>query len=227
MKKRLDEWFFSLVRHVRNNDEHMEKALYELVDSVHFTQQSIFHSNHWTKLVAIVDDKLPDMKLYSKETWYELATPALYMSIREMKESVFERLFDEDFRQLPIDREFSGLYRLLRNLVANEIQKDLLDGNTIYEYTHREVEWPESPEEDDDDPVCDMFPDKDSVEDTVLDGLVLDQVRDIVSDMEWEIITAEHGDGPMLAEKYGTTVNNIWIIKFRAVKNLQEIFCKE
>jgi len=227
MKKLLDIRFFELVRIIRNNSPGMEDALYELVDSVHFTQQSIFHSNHWAKLVMIVDNKMTGIRLNSKETWYELATPALYMSIREMKESTFEGLYDEDFRQLPIDREFSGLYRLLRNLVANEIQKDLLDGNTIYEYTHREVEWPESPDEDDDNPAYDVFPDKDSIEDIAMDNLVLEQVRYMVSEMEWEIITAEHGDGPALAEKYDTTEGNIHQIKFRVINRLQEVFCNE
>ena len=180
----VDERFLNSVKHVHDMDEYMEEALHELTSSIHFARPSIFFTTRWFKLVQLVDNKIANMRLRNNETWETLVMSALILSIAEMDDDEFDTLYCTDIEKAPMDREDSCLYRALRNLVANEIQKDLLDGNTVYEYTHREVEWPESPDEDDDGPPYDMFADDESIEDTAFRNLILEQAKDMVSEME-------------------------------------------
>jgi len=223
----LDIDFFYSIQSVHFNDDNADESLEWLVESPHFVQTCTFHSKKWENIVRTVDMKYDGFKIRTKKVWKELVKPALFLAIRTIDPDEFDSMFEHDMCEIPISRSDSLLYTYLINAVSTEIQRDLFDGNTFYEYITHETEWPADPEEPEE-PYDDAFYyDGPGVEDEALDTVVLEQVRDMVSDMEWEIITAEHGDGPALAEKYETTVNNIWVIKFRTLKKLQEIFCKE
>ena len=211
---------------IRNRDGDIGGMLDTLANSMNFCRMALFVPAEWERLYRVLEAR-KDNDRVSKKNWPDLAMPAIFLSVCEMPTKEWNTALKADLSAQPENRWDSQLYVYIRNKVRDEIQRDLFDGSTFFEFVTHEEEWPADPDEPEE-PWDDAFyyegPD---VEEVVFDTIILDEIREMVSDMEWEIITAEHGDGPMLAEKYGTSVNNIWIIKFRTLKYLQGIFCKE
>ena len=105
------------------------------------------------------------------------------------------------------------------------IERCILDGNTLHQETGRfEDEWPQVYDEEADEmvpyePVADF-----DTENIALDNVTAHQIMDELSEKDIEILTAEHGDGPALAEKYRMSVEAVWVKKHRLIKKMQEKF---
>ena len=213
-------------RVIRYNDGNIEEALDTLATSMNFCQLALFRPPKWEQLCMALEMR-DEVDRVSVDNWPMLVSSSLFLVLKEIPEDRWVELFRKDIDGEVTERGNSGLYSLVRNMLSREIQKDLFDGSTIFTYLTGDEEWPADPE-DPEEPWEDAFyyegPD---VEEEALNKLLLDQIRDLVSDMEWEILTAEHGDGPALAKKYVISESYVRDIRQRTIKRLQNELCDE
>jgi len=213
-------------RKIRDCSDGMEEALDTLVTSKNFDRMALFVTADWEQIYFVLEEK-NDADRVTKENWREMLAPAIFLAVREMPDDLWGEALLHDLETEPEYRMESHLYRYLRNRIREEIQRDLFDGSTFYEYTTHEEEWPADPDEPDEPWLDAFYYDGPSVEEEVETKLFLDKIKALVTEREWDIITADHGDGPMLAEKYETSESNIRNIRQRTLERLQEVFCDE
>jgi len=211
---------------IRNRDGNIGEMLDTLANSMNFCRMALFVPAEWERLYRVLEARKDDDRV-SKKNWPDLAMPAIFLSVCEMSNKRWNAALRADLENEPENRWDSLLYTYIRNRTRDEIQRDLFDGSTFFEFVTHEEEWPADPDEPEDPWEDAFYYDGPDVEEVALDTIVLDQVRDMVSDMEWEIIMAEHGDGPMLAEKYKTSESNIRNIRQRTLEKLHATFCDE
>ena len=210
--------FFEDIEKIQNHSEDMEEALERLVESELFSKRALFFDNSWNVLCGYAEYRGRDVRKYDTDWYRELLSPALFLVVSEIPQAQWDNLREEDNNCTEYEYWHDcETYKYLCNAISTEIQRDLLDGLTLKQ--RRRLEKEREDEGDPPEPDFDTLVDEElDVEEEALNNILLDQVRGMVNDEEWEIITASHGDGPELAEKYGVTESAIrsrrqWVIE--------------
>jgi len=210
--------FFRDIEAIQNHSEDMEEALGRLVESLLFSRVALFYKDSWSKVCFQAARAGKEIYHNNPEQYNELLKPAIFLALCELPQEEWEELRAEDEYCTEYEHRYDSVtYSYLCNRVREEIEKDLLDGATLFRHVgKKEDEWPIDDFSELDQ---DAFTDEEvDVEDEAINNILLDKIRGMVNDEEWDIITAEHGDGPELAEKYGVTESAIrsrrqWVIE--------------
>ena len=219
-----DNSLFEDIKTVRERGEDMEEALERLTASIHFTRISIIHSMRWERLCEYVDQNQLNLLMSGKEYWAELIMPELFLAICEVPEAEWDAMWYADMNRQPEKREHSVVYLYLRNIVSGGLQRALLDGATTKQYDGRGDEsWP-TENGDPTEPDLDAFEDPNCLEDTALNKILAAQIRETLTDDEYDILMAGYGDDPELAERLGVSEGTIRMRRFHLRRRLQNEF---
>jgi len=212
--------FFEDVEKIQNHSEDMEEALERLVGSELFSHVSTFYGDSWEELCFQASRMGKDIFYKNPEQYNELLRPAIFLVVCGLPQEEWNRIRTKDSWCIEYERRYdSATYVYLCNQIRREVERDLLDGVTLWQHNEREEEgWP-AEVGDSTEPDVDAFVDEEvDVEEEALNNILLEQIHGMVNDEEWDIITSSHGDGPELAEKYGVTESAIrsrrqWVIE--------------
>jgi len=216
--------FFRDIEAIQNHSEDMEEALERLVESPVFSRIAVFFGDSWIELCYQASRMGKTIFSNNPNQYHALLRPAIFLVLCELSQEGWDRLRAEDDYCTEYDYCYDcETYVSLCNKIRREIEKDLLDGVTLRQHSGREEDaWP-TEENDPSEPDQDAFIDEEvDVEDEALNNILLDKIRGMVNDEEWDIITAEHGDGPELAKRYGVSVEVIWKRRERLISYLRE-----
>lgn len=219
-----DNSLFEDIKTVRERDDDMEDALERLVESPHFGRTPTFYSQHWELLRPRAEARERGLYLDNRDTWKELLRPVLFLAICEVSDEEWIALWEADVENPPKVVTDSEVYYYIRNAIRNEIQKHLLDGKTLYQdELHGEQSWP-TEDEDPFEPDLDFFEAPRNIEEDAINSLVAAQIREVLTDDEYDILMAEYGDDPELAEQLGVSEGTIRMRRFHLRRRLQREF---
>jgi len=134
----LTKEFFEDIKKVRENKEDAEEALERLISSQLFSNVAVFYGNGWAQMRYLAESRQEGLCLGTKDTWKELARPALFLAICEIKEDSWNNLLMKKER----NSYKNDLYIYLVNTLRAEIERFLLNGTTLSQERYRdEDEW--------------------------------------------------------------------------------------
>lgn len=200
MEQTLGQEYFDNLLEAR---EGSKEALELLVQSTYFSHVALFFGEVWDTLrersLAIIS---------CDNDWYDLVRPALFLSIMEIPDIQWKHLWDDT--QL---RFANILYRYLMNATRREIETFLLDGLTLEQELFRdEAELPVIEWDSDDDEFDNVVPESmispDNTEEQALNNILIQEIKDSLSDMEWIILTNDWGNDTLLAQELGLSGSN-------------------
>jgi hypothetical protein len=191
-----------------------------------FIRPTVFHGKHWMTLKQFSNAEEATAYDEWKENWYTLLRPALFLAVREMDEILWISLY----KPRDCSAFESGLYNHLITNIRNEIEKDLLDGDTLRQTMWRgDEDWPEEEWEDAAGDDLEMYvPESmispDNTEEQATDNMLLQEIKDYLDDEEWLILTVEYGEDESLAETLGISVNALNTRRNRIRKRVLVLF---
>jgi len=222
----LTKEFFEDVYNIRVNNDKAVVSLESLIHSELFTQVSVFHGGRWATLCMLVESRRDDLTIRTKEAWYDLVRPEMFLAIREMDEVTWDRLW----HTTECDRYESDLYRYLINHLIRGIERDLLNGTTLdQELLREEQEWPDDDWEDaTGDELETYIPENmiapNNTEEEAMNNMLLQEIRDYLDEDEWLILTGDYGEDECLAETLGVKVGTLRMRRNRIRKRVLILF---
>lgn len=217
-----NENFFEDIRIVREEVD-CDEALERLASGKELSRVTIFWGRSWDILCSRAYNRDTTTNLMSKEGWQGMVTPAIYIAIRELPDEEWAALWEYDMLTQPQHHEHSKLYKHIRNTARYEIETDLLDGVTLDRDLRIDKRECDPNVEYGDGKILPLEPiAPNNIEEEALNNVFAHQIMAKLTEEDIEILTADHGDGPGLAEKYNMSEEAIRVRRHRLIKNLQE-----
>lgn len=224
----LTKEFFEDVYNIRVNNDKAVVSLESLIHSELFTQVSVFHGGRWATLCMLVESRRDDLTIRTKEAWYDLVRPEMFLAIREMDEATW----DSHWNAIECDRYDSTLYWYLINRLIRGIERDLLNGTTLdQELLRGEQEWPDEDWADASGDELDTYIPENMIapnntEEEAMNNILLQEIKDYLDHDEWLILTGVYGDDPELAESLGISVAALHTRRNRIRKRVLILFAE-